>query len=60
MKAGGNTQKVGKNSPQGDLSKRGDDGFNHFFKRKIKSPGKSEHAGYWLPVRPFTKAGGND
>lgn len=39
-------------SPKGDLSKRDDDPYAKFFKRKIKHPGKAPHASAALPFRP--------
>jgi hypothetical protein len=60
MRAGGNAAKVGKDSPQGDLSKRDDPPFNKFFKRKIRPAGSTEFASDYLPVRPFAKAGGDN
>ena len=60
MRAGTHHDKIGKDSPVGDLSKRDDPPFNKFFKRKIKSPGTSEFGSAYLPNRPFAKAGGNE
>jgi len=60
MKAGTHHDKVGKESPTGDLSKRDDSKYRSFFKRLIKSPGVSEHASDYLKVRPFAKEGGGN